>query len=146
MELKTDHSENCLLFMWTGSPVMDQAILLGRSWGFIYVTVGFVWDKCRPNPGFYTMSECELCLTFRRGKIPKPRGARNIRQLIRCKRTRHSEKPDEARERIELMFPEQSKIELFAREKYPGWDVWGSEKTRAGVRQPKLPLGIDFHT
>ena len=119
--------EDCLLFMWSSSPHLDQAIQLGKAWGFRWATVAFVWDKQRPNPGFYTMSQCELCLVFRRGKIPKPRGARNIRQLVQVKRTRHSEKPDAVRERIEKMFPQQSKIELFARKRYPDWDAWGLE-------------------
>ena len=119
--------EDCLLFMWSSSPHLDQAIQLGKAWGFRWATVAFVWDKQRPNPGFYTMSQCELCLVFRRGKIPKPRGARNIRQLVEVKRTRHSEKPDAVRERIEKMFPQQSKIELFARKRSPGWDAWGLE-------------------
>ena len=66
--------ENCLLFMWSSSPHLDQAIQLGKSWGFRWATVAFVWDKQRLNPGFYTMSQCELCLVFRRGHIPKPRG------------------------------------------------------------------------
>ena len=119
--------ENCLLFMWSSSPHLDQAIQLGKAWGFRWATVAFVWDKQRPNPGFYTMSQCELCLVFRRGRIPQPRGARNIRQLVQVKRTRHSEKPDVVRERIEKMFPLQSKIELFARKQYQGWDAWGLE-------------------
>jgi len=42
-------------------------------------------------------------------------------------RTKHSKKPDEIRKRIERMFPSQTKIELFAREKIKGWDVWGNE-------------------
>ena len=116
---------DCLLFMWASSPHLDQAISLGKAWGFQWATVAFVWDKQRPNPGYYTMSECELCLVFKRGKIPRPRGARNVRQLVSEKRARHSKKPDEVRKRIEQMFPEQDKIELFARERVPGWDAWG---------------------
>ena len=73
------------------------------------------------------MSQCELCLVFKRGKIPQPRGARNIRQLVQMKRTRHSEKPDVVRKRIEEMFPHQCKIELFARKQTQGWDAWGLE-------------------
>jgi len=119
--------ENCLLFMWSSSPHLDQAIQLGKAWGFQWATVAFVWDKQRPNPGSYTMSQCELCLVFRRGKIPQPRGARNMRQLVQVKRTRHSEKPNVVRERIEKMFPQQRKIELFARKRYQGWDAWGLE-------------------
>ncbi len=120
-------SDNCLLFMWSSSPHLDQAIRLGKAWGFRWATVAFVWDKCRVNPGFYTMSQCELCLVFKRGTIPQPRGLRNIRQFVQAKRTRHSEKPDEVRQRIEEMFPEQSKLELFARKEAEGWDVWGLE-------------------
>ena len=119
--------ENCLLFMWSSSPHLDQAIRLGKAWGFRWATVAFVWDKQRVNPGFYTMSQCELCLVFKRGKIPQPRGARNIRQLVQIKRTRHSEKPDAVRKRIEEMFPHQCKIELFARKQTQGWDAWGLE-------------------
>ena len=113
--------------MWATSPHLDQAIDLLKSWGFSWATVGFVWDKKKVNPGFYTMSQCEICLIGKKGKIPSPRGARNIRQLVRVERTRHSEKPDEVRSRIVKMFPTQNKIELFARKKAKGWDSWGNE-------------------
>lgn len=117
--------EDCLLFMWTTNPHLDQAVELGKSWGFKWATVAFVWDKERVNPGFYTLSQCELCLVFKKGRIPTPRGARNIRQLVRSKRGPHSEKPEEVRRRIEAMFPQQSKIELFARRRAEGWTSWG---------------------
>jgi len=77
------------------------------------------------NPGQYTMSYCELCLVFKRGRIPKPRGARNIRQLVRAPRGRHSEKPLKVLHGIQEMFPSQDKIELFARHNPENWDVWG---------------------
>ena len=118
---------DALLFLWGTGPNLDQALDLGRSWGFKYITVGFVWDKQRHNPGHYTMSYCEFCLIFKRGRIPKPRGARNIKQLVSTKRERHSRKPEEIRTAIEEMFPTQNKVELFARETFPGWDAWGNE-------------------
>jgi len=121
--------DNCLLFMWATSPHLDQAIDLGKAWGFQWATVGFVWDKQRVNPGFYTMSQCELCLIFKKNKIPWPRGMRSIRQMVSVPRSRHSEKPDEVRRRIQAMFPQQTKIELFARRKRNGWDVWGLDVT-----------------
>ena len=74
------------------------------------------------------MSQCELCLVFKRGKIPTPRGARNVRQLVTERRTEHSRKPVEVRRRIEEMFPRQRKIELFARDAgVHGWDTWGAD-------------------
>jgi N6-adenosine-specific RNA methylase IME4 len=117
--------EDCLLFMWVTNPHLAQGIELGKAWGFEYRTVAFVWDKMVHNPGQYTLSYCELCLVFKRGRIPKPRGARNITQLVREPRGEHSEKPNEVQKRIEAMFPTQKKIELFARKKPINWDVWG---------------------
>lgn len=122
-------NNDCLLFMWATSPHLKQAIDLGETWGFEYRTVAFVWDKMIHNPGKYTLSNCELCLIFKRGKIPSPRGARNVQQLVRAPRGKHSEKPIEVLKNIELMFPVQTKIELFARKKIKGWSYWGLDVT-----------------
>lgn len=119
--------EGCLLFMWTSSPHLDQAIDLMKAWGFDYATIGFIWDKQRLNPGYYTLSQCEICIIGKLNRIPTPRGARNIQQLVSIKRTRHSQKPGEVRERIVQMFPKQNKLEMFARRKATGWDSWGNE-------------------
>lgn len=119
--------ENCLLFLWATGPKMDVAFEVGKTWGFKYATIAFVWEKVRVNPGTYTMSSCEYVLLFKKGIIPKPRGARNIRQFFQAMRGRHSEKPAQIRNRIVAMFPSQKKIELFAREKTKGWDVFGNE-------------------
>lgn len=117
--------DDCLLFMWVTNPHLAQGIELGKAWGFEYKTVAFVWDKMVHNPGQYTMSYCELCLVFKRGRIPKPRGARNIKQLLSSPRGKHSQKPLEVLHNIEKMFPTQDRIELFARHKPKDWDVWG---------------------
>ena len=130
-------ADDCLLFMWATNPHLDQAIDLGKEWGFAWATVAFVWDKVRVNPGFYTMSQCELCLVFKRGKIPSPRGARNVRQFVRAERGVHSEKPAEVRGRIERMFPQLKKIELFARQQVDGWHAWGLEVGGGRARSGK---------
>jgi N6-adenosine-specific RNA methylase IME4 len=132
--------ENCLLFLWATSPHLQQAIELGNAWGFEYRTVAFIWDKMTHNPGKYTLSNCELCLVFKSGKIPTPRGARNIQQLIRAPRREHSMKPDQVRDAIGKMFPTQHRIELFSRAVVPGWVAWGLDvfeehrKATAGAR------------
>lgn len=128
-------AENCLLFMWVTNPHLAQGIELGNAWGFEYKTVAFVWDKMNHNPGQYTLSNCELCLVFKRGKIPTPRGARNIQQLVRVPRTEHSRKPIEVLHNIEKMFPTQQKIELFARHKPTGWDVWGLDVQAVPIKK-----------
>jgi N6-adenosine-specific RNA methylase IME4 len=125
LDLDSISDNDCLLFMWATNPHLDQALELGKAWGFEYKTVGFVWNKMVHNPGKYTMSYCELCLIFKKGRIPSPRGARNIKQLIEVPRGKHSEKPSEVRVNIDKMFPSQKKIELFARSQSPGWRSWG---------------------
>lgn len=127
LDIQSISEDNSLLFLWTSNPHLEQAIDLGRSWGFEYRTVAFVWNKMAHNPGKYTVSYCELCLLFKRGKIPTPRGARNIKQLINIPRSKHSEKPALVGQNIHKMFPTQKKIELFARNKFKNWDVWGLE-------------------
>lgn len=119
--------KDCLLFMRTTSAFVYGAIEVGMTWGFKFSVVGFVWDKQAINPGNYTLSNCEFVLIFKKGKIPTPRGLRNVRAMISEKRKKHSAKPAEVRNRIVQMFPSSSRIELFAREKVKGWDSWGNE-------------------
>ena len=118
---------DCLLFLWVTNSHLVDGLQVGEAWGFKYITVGFVWDKQSCTPGYYTMGQCELCLVFKKGRIPQPRGARNVKQFLSECRRAHSQKPDTIRERIIEMFPHHEKIELFARGEYPGFDVWGNE-------------------
>ncbi len=133
MKVKEITEDDCLLFLWSTSPHLDQSIELMKAWGFDYKTIGFVWNKERVNPGFYTMSQVEVCLIGKKGKIPSPRGKRNIRQYLKQMRGKHSSKPNEVRKRIEEMFPSQSKVELFARSTSGGWDSWGNEASNVDL-------------
>lgn len=127
--------KDCLLFMWSSSPHLDQAIDLMKAWGFEYKTIAFVWDKKKTNPGYYTLSQCEICIVGKRGKFPD-RGSRKERQFLSEMRGRHSAKPIEVRERIERMFPTARKLEMFARSRVDGWDAWGNE-VEGGITLPE---------
>ena len=128
LPIKNIVAKNCIMFMWTTGPKIPEAVHLIKHWKLKYVTVGFVWNKIKPNPGNYTMSECEYVLIARKGNIPQPRGLRNIRQLYPELKGKHSSKPIEFRNKIHKMFPTQSKIELFARwEGDDNWETWGKE-------------------
>lgn len=127
LDVRSIAADDCILFLWTTGPQLANAVELGEVWGFEYKTIAFVWDKMIHNPGRYTLSQTEFVLAFKRGKFPTPRGARNVRQMVAIPRGKHSEKPVEVMEGITKMFPEQDKIELFARKNYEGWDSWGLE-------------------
>lgn len=122
---------NSVLFLWATSPLLPEALEVMKAWGFKYKTVAFCWSKRTKNGkdvvnlGRWTLGNVELCLLGVRGK-PK-RVVKNIRQLVVAERTKHSKKPDEVRQRIVTLMGDIPRIELFAREKIDGWDVWGDE-------------------
>ena len=48
-------------------------------------------------------------------------------QTVFAPKREHSRKPDEVAERIEALYPNASKLEMFARTTRPGWDAFGNE-------------------
>jgi N6-adenosine-specific RNA methylase IME4 len=125
--------DTCCLFLWVTSPLLDEGIKVLLDWGFRYKTVAFCWSKKTRNGkdvsnlGRWTMGNVELCILGVKGKPNSWRVDKSIKQLVRAERTRHSKKPDEVRQRIVRLLGDRSRIELFARERTPGWDVWGDE-------------------
>ena len=123
--------KDCVLFMWAVSPLLPEALEVMKEWGFKYVTVAFCWSKHTKNRikvsnmGRWTMGNVEVCLLGRKGK--PQRISKNIKQLVEEERTGHSKKPDEVRGRIVALMGDVPRIELFARQKTDGWDVWGNE-------------------
>lgn len=131
--------ENCALFMWFTYSHYPLALDLCKTWGFKYKTIAFVWLK-RSNKGnvlsrigSWTMGNTEACLIATKGNMLQYKKKNNVRQLIDpntdlcLKGNKHSRKPTETRERILDLFGDLPRIELFARQKTEGWDVWGNE-------------------
>lgn len=123
---------DCALFLWATFPQLPEALEVIKAWGFRYKTVAFVWLKQNRKAltwvygmGFWTRSNAEVCLLATRGH-PK-RQDKGIHQFIISPLEGHSKKPDEARHRIERLMGDLPRIELFARQSSPGWQVWGNE-------------------
>ena len=125
-------AEDSALFLWATFPQLPEALRLIRAWDFRYKTVAFVWLKRnRKNPswfygmGYWTRSNAEICLLATKGK-PKRQSA-GVHQFLISPIEQHSKKPDAAREKIVALMGDLPRIELFARQKTPGWDIWGNE-------------------
>lgn len=133
--------KDCVLFMWAVSPLLPEAFEVIEAWGFKYKTLGFAWVKetsggqLVKNLGRYTMGGVELCLLATKGK-PK-RLINNIRQVHFDVRTEHSKKPAPIREKIVQLFGDIPRVELFARQKTEGWDVFGNEVEGSIALLPK---------
>ena len=115
----------CALFMWVQDANLEQGLELGSAWGFKYKTIAFVWDKQNFGMGYWTRRGAEICLLFTIGN-PKRVNA-GVRQFVSSKAREHSRKPDEVRNGIVKLMGDIPRIELFARQKTEGWDVWGNE-------------------
>lgn len=118
--------------MWATYPMMKEALKVIEAWGFTYKSIAFQWVKQnRSGNGFFfglgrwTRGNTEPCLLAVKGK-PK-RISAGVAQLVFSPLRKHSQKPDEVRDRITDLMGDLPRIELFARETAPGWDSWGNE-------------------
>lgn len=123
---------DCVLFMWTTIPLLKDCFSVMKAWGFEYKTIAFVWIKLNRKSdslfwgmGHWTRANAELCMLATKGH-PKRKSA-GVHQVIISHIEEHSKKPDEARGRIVQLVGDLPRVELFARQKTGGWDVWGNE-------------------
>src|SRR5690606_8066671 len=116
---------------------------LGEAWGFTQKSLGFIWEKTlKSDPdgealkmgmGYWIRQEGEVSLLFTRGK---PKCAdHGVRQVIRAPAREHSRKPDEVYGRCDRLV-EGPKLELFARQQWPGWEAWGNQVNKFANMTP----------
>lgn len=125
-------AKDSLLFLWATFPQLPEALRVISAWGFKYKTLAFLWLKKNKKAdswfygmGFWTRGNAELCLLATRGH-PKRQSA-SVHQFIISPIEEHSKKPDIVRDKIIALAGDVPRIELFARQETPGWDVWGNE-------------------
>lgn len=136
----------CILVMPAIWPRIDFAVQLLKAWEFNLITGG-VWLKragqgaLRMGTGYTMRTVCEPFLIGRVGE-PQVRltnlrnaigelGAISLDDVgsvtIDALAREHSRKPPEYRQLLERLTPRAFRCELFAREPWPGNDVWGRE-------------------
>jgi N6-adenosine-specific RNA methylase IME4 len=128
--MKVPAADDCVLFLWATVPMLPEALQVLRTWGFSYKS-NFAWVKDKAGTGFWNKNKHELLLIGTRGSIPAPAPGEQYQSAIEAARGAHSAKPFAFREMIEEMFPTLPRVELFARETFSGWDVWGNEVAEA---------------
>ena len=126
MPIKNLLLPDAVLFLWVTSPLLVECWPVIKAWGFQYKS-SFVWDKVKHNFGHYNSVRHELLLICTRGScLPESRKLHD--SVITLERTKkHSEKPEYFRQLIDTMYPQGSRIELFARNAAKNWDSWGNE-------------------
>jgi len=127
------------LYLWTtnphlfGDPTGPSPFEMLTAWGFRYVSL-LTWHKLgAPGMGHYFRGDTEHVLFGIRGRCPIPESAR-LSNHIAAHRGQHSRKPDRFYEIVEQVSPEP-RLEMFARRRRVGWDVWGNEAPEFGSTQ-----------
>ena len=123
---------DCALFLWITFPMLLDALSVIKAWGFTYKTVAFAWVKQNKKAntlfwgmGYWTRANVELCILATKGR-PRRKSA-GVHQVVLAPVEEHSKKPDIVRDKIVTLMGDLPRIELFARQTPPGWDVWGNE-------------------
>lgn len=130
--IKEISDNKCILFLWVTFPRLEQGLRVIKEWGFKYYGLGFDWVKTSKNGklswgmGYYTRQNTEICLIGVKKDRIKPL-VRNVLSVVHSQRKKHSKKPDEIRDYIVKICGDLPRVELFAREKTKGWDVFGNE-------------------
>lgn len=115
--------ENSHLYLWIPNALLQEGLDVIKAWGFTYRSPIY-WIKPRLGLGNYIRNASETCLFATCGRAPVRFHAQP--NWMFCPQQEHSHKPEEQFSVIErLSHPPY--LELFARRRQPGWDVWGNE-------------------
>jgi N6-adenosine-specific RNA methylase IME4 len=125
MPVKDLTEDDAVLFLWSTSPHLPEALEVIKAWGFNYKTT-FIWDKVKHNMGHYNSVRHEILLVCTKGACT-PDVKKLFDSVVSIERTEHSKKPEYFREIIETLYTYGNKIELFSRSAPDGWDVFGNQ-------------------
>ncbi len=146
--IKPTLAENAALFLWCPPAfiAIGAHIPIMKAWGFKPSTVAFTWVKLnastpwnqkirdadiRVGTGLTTRKQAEQVLLGTRGKSLRVDGG--VPEVILAPIRIHSQKPDEAIQRIErYVGPGRKMVELFSRTNRDGWISLGDEAGRFG--------------
>jgi len=121
-------SDRCWCFLWTTQRYLFDARDLLTKWGFRYLLT-MVWEKTYGKsagmPLFGFRWNAEFILVGYRAKPEMWPKRPLIPVVFQAQNVRHSQKPDRFYELVEPLGV--SRIDMFARRKRDGWDVWGNE-------------------
>jgi len=113
----------CHLWLWVTNAFLRQGFEVMEAWGFNYL-VPITWVKPSGLGNWFVHTTQHILFGYKeRCRFPLGR----YKPTAFCASAGgHSQKPEESYELIESISPEP-RLELFARHKRKGWDVWGNE-------------------
>jgi N6-adenosine-specific RNA methylase IME4 len=131
LNIKSITEDKAHLYLWVTNPFIKEGLEICKEWGFEYKTL-ITWIKTYKdgNPemgmGYYFRGCTEHIIFAVKGKMKcLNKTTKNMFKEINPRL--HSKKPAMVRDLIVNCSGDVPRIELFARQKTEGWDVWGNE-------------------
>jgi len=132
--------DRAAVFLWATCPKLDVAMTALECWGLFFKGVAFVWVKTSQNgipwkakgvrPSVVKpLTELVLVASTKKQGRPLPLADESVVQTVFATPREHSRKPDEVITRIDQLYPNVRKLEMFGRGKPANemWDIWGKE-------------------
>lgn len=135
--------ENSVLFLWTIEKYLFEAQKMAEEFNY-RLHARMIWNKITGIPAAFTIRfGHEYLLYMYRGKLlPVAKEEQGkIHSVFTEQVKRHSQKPEIAYQIIERLYPNTNKLEIFARNKRQGWDVWGNE-IESDIELTPPPQGV----
>lgn len=143
-----------LLVLWCPSTLLEKGYKIVRAWGFVPKQT-FVWVKEKKNSiklikkgvvsnlnntvrvgmGHMFRQSHELAIVATMGSPYKKLQNRSQTSVAFDLNLGHSKKPETLQDRLDIMFPDCDKLEMFARRVRPNWTVVGNEIDGKDIRQ-----------
>jgi N6-adenosine-specific RNA methylase IME4/ParB-like chromosome segregation protein Spo0J len=128
MPVRDIADENSILWLWTTNAHLRVAFDVVDAWGFEYRNL-LTWAKDRMGTGDWLRGQTEHCLLAIRGRPVFVNGSHTT--VLEATRREHSRKPEEFYALVEATCA-GGKVELFCRQRRPGWQAYGNETQKFG--------------
>lgn len=131
--------EQSHLYLWVPNALLPDGLEVMKAWGFQYKS-NIIWHKVRKDGGpdgrgvgFYFRNTTEVVLFGVRGRMRTLPPGRSQVNFLATQKQEHSRKPDGFYTIVERCSPGPY-LELFARGKRDGWDVFGNQSEEYDIK------------
>lgn len=150
--------ERCVLALWVPSVLLVHGLKVMSAWGFSFKQT-FVWVKTKKDVNKHVKKTLakdknvdmndlmafgmgrlfrqshEIALIGTMGKVYSHLDSKSERSVVFDINAGHSKKPEGLQDRLELMFPDSNKLELFARRQRQNWITLGDAVTGKDISE-----------
>ena len=140
--------DHCVLALWVPSTLLPLGFEVMESWGFKFKQT-FIWVKVKKSAdketdmnkmtsvgmGRLFRQSHEIALIGTMGKVYSHLEDKSQRSVMFDINKGHSCKPELLQDRLDRMFPNGNRLEMFARRVRPNWTGIGDGVTGIDIRQ-----------